>query len=384
MVAITLEHLPGYRAAIMQHYERELAMNIRNYLLSGVCFAPETEQGSAPVIKSAAIINDSEKAAISAANELAKNDQFTTDAEAFLTAGEVVKMGPLTLFLSIYVNDADLLSSLPVPETKTGNNPEMIKVSRPSAKGGTTDKTVSFYTVMADNHPIGKKIQNTIDDLKRRNDNGTLGDVSFARDNSKWTARKTAFRTVVKKMAKLYHQFDAISNLDLVTAAPAKIEQVGPDGKAHEVYAMGAEPIMLSSKSNAQDFKTMSVETFLRIKVDEAIAMAGKPEGVTKAHLMKTLDRETGQAKGAIAITDKTREGVASSLWNYLDKEMGGVAAAIHKRDAEGNALLLVLNDLHHMLDNLLGPEDTALRVLLDQRQAKADAEKAAKLKAAA
>jgi hypothetical protein len=323
--------------------------------------------------KSVAIINDVTKAATIQANAFAKIDVFATHVAQYIEAGETVRMGALTLFLDVLANDSDLLDALPRLDTKTGNNPEFTKIKREGSDG---ERYVSYYSLLADNYPLGVKYAQVLADLKKRKENGTLDQISYDRDNKKWSARRTALRTVFRKMGKLNQYFNDIREFPLVEARPMKEQFETPDGIS-ERFVTTSAPIVLINKSDPTQFNILSVDSFLRIDIDEAVSKAGGKDKVTKAHLMSTQGRDSDEERKLKPLSSKTFPDYVAALWNHLDKDdmYSKYSTAVTRRDAEGKALAVSLYYLQAKINELIDPLGKELPAWVQQdKEAKADA----------
>ena len=330
-------------------------------------------------VKTVAIISDFEKAATDVARQFGADATFSGHVDEFLKAGETVRMGALNLFLDVNANNADLLAILPRLDTKegkpgAGNNPEFSKLTVVKADGTNGEKFVSFYTILAREYPAGQKIESVLIDLKKRKENGTLIPVSYERDMKKWAARKTALRSVFRKMGKLYHQFEDLQGCALVKAYPAMIEQA--DGTM--VPCQSAEPILLQSVSNVQDFKAMSVDAFLRLDIAEAVTKAGGADKVTKAHLLATVQRDD-TARKLKPLAMATYPDYISGVWNFTDANGAIIQQRVHKRDAEGKALAVAMYRLQTQIGDIIDPLGKELAAWVDADDKAIEAKKATK-----
>jgi hypothetical protein len=302
------------------------------------------------------------------AKKFGADTEFTSKLEAFLKAGETVKMGPLNLMLAL---DADMLSELPVPGSKTGNNPDVIETTVPDEKnGGTKTVKTSAYNVLADKHPLGAKINATLADLKKRKDNNELGEVTYARDNKKWSARKLALRGVFRNMGALYHQFTALQACKLVIAEPAMIER-NVNGEVVKEVDQSSTPIRLQSEADRNNLRMMTVQAFLRIDVAEAIENSGGADKVTLEALLKTMKRSAGGPKAA-KLTIETVEGVLSGTFHFLDDAdtLAKFTKVINTRSADGDRMLLAADALYTKLDGILSPLNRVIATLHDRQNA--------------
>jgi hypothetical protein len=335
--------------------------------------------------KSVGIIHDHEKAAQSVVASLIQIDSFSQHIENYLVAGETVKMGAMTLFYDILRSPQNtgeglpgydpakpqnlILDRLPEPDKKDGNNPDKMKIVR---GGGSGDpKYVSFYTLMADDHPEGRKIQRVLDDLEKKEKNGqALDPIEHSRLIKKWQGRKNRLRAVFRKMGKLNYYFNEILNWPNVIAKPMMEDYSDDNGATFKQRPAGGDVhVAVINRNDPTKWSPLSVDQFLRLDPNEAKKKAGGIDKVTHAHLMATQGRDGGEERKLKPLAVKTFPDYITTVWNFMDKDdvWSTLSKNIHARDVEGKALAVNLYRLRDKIDDMINPLGKELAAWVDE-----------------
>lgn len=259
---------------------------------------------------------------------LAHKSSVATDTalNTLILAKEETQRGPFSIMFAMQKDFTEQdWSSFPVPGTETGNNPDYFKTMVPSTDGKTKTKTVSFWSIVADNRPMSVSLRDELAFIKRmRNPEAAKDGIPAEIKNgnpTSWKAREKyingrlgTIRAGYKKGVALAFQFMAINALSGVEATP-----VFADGKDDEIENTTA-PIYIFEPAKAgqpvKKWQLVSIGTFLKLNAAKA-----SEKGGTYDALFETVARETRTTTSVVPMvkTIDTLEGTLAACAGYLD-----------------------------------------------------------------
>ncbi len=283
--------------------------------------------------------------AVSFARIGAKNEAFLHEIDVTLAAKEVTQKGALSMLLRM--QDAykpEELDAMPVPDTEDGNNPAKRKRDVQDPKTGETKSiTEDFYSGLFDNLPVGDNISKTLDAISNALSGGKDGPVDktlpsdqagLIRLRKTLVGRRQAGRGLLKRTMKLYHQYNAVDEMDSVQLDVATEEK---DGK--EIVSGTTYPITIFNKADMKQFRPFSISSFLALDVAEAVAAGGSWQ-----NLMDTMGRDKGGSTGdgIPPVTLKTFESFLSGVANFVDDHLGQISKKLDAKDGKDTIVTLV------------------------------------------
>lgn len=247
------------------------------------------------------------------------------------------------------------------------DNPDIFKWKNPA--DDSKEKDVSFYVVWSDNTPEGAKVVTELGWLSCLSDKDKKRDHISAEYQQQYSnpqvikqrkkyleARRGTIRASYKKAAALMHQFDAINELDGVTATTSP-------GAIEGTYE---NTILITSKIAGReklDWAFFSVGSFLKLNAAKA-----SEQGGTLAALEATVARDTKKkapvATGIPALngvkTPETMDVVLTAVHSYVDSafsdKKGDAFAALLKFlvGPGGASAVETIGDLNKQLSELM------------------------------
>ena len=295
---------------------------------------------------------------------------FVNDMQSIVTAGETVKLGPLTILQDmreIYTDDELALFPKPGSEAPNGNTNGNYDVYYDGVTESGKPRKQSFYKMFASSTEYGATIAAMKKNLAAAKNKSAdapehmlLWPVAkLSSEIAKWSQRDTAYSGKIRQAMELHFQFEAIKAFDKVTCRFITTEMPDPDnaGKTIEVLADTVAPIEIVSKVNLTEAKAFTPAQFMALDLDKAMEKGGTWSAIVLSASRGTKAKQ--ETKDSQNISDVNGFLTAINLmagFVYDDYDAGTMSkhyAKLLKEIEKDEESLILVHKLGDMLDDL-------------------------------
>ena len=301
-------------------------------------------------------------------------------------AKEVVARSPVSACVRLTLIYGEDMAGFPIPDSKDGNNPDVYKEP---IKG--KDVTVRWFNrfvsaldvphVMDEPQLIGQNIPSMtydeiIDELDKALMNPAQSKVTFFNDNvaavtletwkKKYSGRRDAARTLVKKAVSIWQMMRQIENThDKGKVRVRFMYDTHPDGK--KTLSDTTSPIILDNPEEPEHFRQMKVSEFLNL--DPAVSKAKGGNFDTLRNSGKKAPEKDGKGGGetdektaeTMQLNINTFETAVAGLVHFLE-ETKNMRAVFYRLNtgklSERKDLLLSIGSLYFQLDSIMSKDN--------------------------
>lgn len=298
---------------------------------------------------------------------------FLATASAIVKAKEDWKGGPVKIWQAAKLAyPGDAFDVFPIPESKTGNNPAIFMVDKPSGKDGKLmPKETNFYNVFADSLPPVVTILQQIEWLQRMgNDKMKLDGIpadwlneyqnhAIKRENmlKKLGNKQTSFRSAIKDGFKLIFKLDMVNELAgchaevVPSAIEGEYENIvrvrstvpGRELEDNEAFSLDA----FGKLDPAKAFEGGGTWQALMATKKRKVEGQGAADGAAKPQTIKTVDTYVARITDVHAFMDEVWSAKDKAQYEALLKTLGP------KGPAGSDNFALSLYSIHTMLNQV-------------------------------
>ncbi len=301
-----------------------------------------------------------------------QSETFVNDMQSIVTAGETVKLGPLTILQDmreIYTDDELALFPKPGSEAPAnGNTNGNYDVYYDGVTESGKPRKQSFYKMFAASTEYGATIAAMKKNLAAAKNKSAdapehmlLWPVAkLSSEIAKWSQRDTAYSGKIRQAMDLHFQFEAIKSFDKVTCRFITVEMPDPEkeGQTIEVLADTVAPIEIVSKVNLTEAKAFTPAQFMALDLDKAMEKGGTWSAIVLSASRGTKSKQETKVAAATITDIETFKSAINDMASFVyeDFDAGKMSkdyAKLIKQIENDDETLILVHKLGDMLDEL-------------------------------